>query len=211
MEGLDGFDRSHSDWWDVRYLGGDTPWDTGIVPPEVIALVDSSLVPRGWALDLGCGSGVTSCFLAAHGFRVVGIDLSQVALRRASARAATSGLPCSFVRATVDCLCFARMRATLAIDIGCFHNLTPSGRTSYIRSLAELLRPGAHYLLYTFFSLEATSSPSDRSTACVVGPADLAAFAPYFTLLSAAHGQDRERPSAWFLLRRSECDLMAPP
>lgn len=210
MTGSDASDRSHPDWWDARYLGGDTPWDTGIVPPEVIALVDSPVVSRGWALDLGCGSGVTSCFLATHGFRVVGVDLSQVALRRASARAAASGLPCLFVRASVDCLSFVRMQATLAIDIGCFHNLTPSGRTSYIRTLGELLRPGAHYLLYTFFAPESASGTSDPSTAYVVGPADMAAFAPYFTLLSAAHGQDRERPSAWFHMRRSDGDLAAP-
>ena len=210
MTGLDASERSHSDWWDARYLGGDTPWDTGIVPPEVIALVDSPVVSRGWALDLGCGSGVTSCFLAAHGFRVVGIDLSQVALRRASARAAASGLACSFVRASVGCLGFACMQATLAIDIGCFHNLSPAGRTSYIRALAQLLRPGAHYLLYTFFSPDVAVSPSAPSTAHVVGPADMAAFAPHFTLLSAAHGQDRERPSAWFHMRRSEGDLTAP-
>lgn len=210
MTGLDASDRSQPDWWDVRYLGGDTPWDTGIVPPEVMALVNSSRVPGGWALDLGCGSGVTSCFLAAQGFRVVGIDLSQVALRRASARSRASGLPCAFVRASADCLGLARMQATLAIDIGCFHNLTLSGRASYVRSLAELLRPGAHYLLYTFFSREAAISPSDPSTAYVVGPADMATFAPHFTLLSAVHGQDRERPSAWFLMRRSGGDLPAP-
>lgn len=210
MTGSDAPDRSRPHWWDARYLGGDTPWDTGIVAPEVIALVDSPVVPRGWALDLGCGSGVTSCFLAAHGFRVVGVDLSQVALRRASVRAAVSDLPCLFVRASVDCLSFARMQATLAIDIGCFHNLTPSGRTSYIRSLAGLLRPGAHYLLYTFFSPEVAIGPSDPSTAYVVRSADMAAFAPYFTLLSAAHGQDRERPSAWFHMFRSEVGLAAP-
>jgi len=208
--GSDAPDRSHSDWWDDRYLGGDTPWDTGIVPPEVVALVDSPVVSRGWALDLGCGSGVTSCFLASHGFRVVGIDLSQVALRRAAARAAAGGLPCSFMRASVDHLGIVRMRATLAIDIGCFHNLTLSGRPSYIRALAELLRPGAHYLLYTFFAPQAAISPSDPSTAYVVSPADMAAFAPHFTLLRAAHGQDRDRPSAWFHMRRSADELTAP-
>lgn len=209
MAGSDASDRSHPDWWDARYLGGDTPWDTGTVPPEVISLIDSPGVSRGWALDLGCGSGVTSCFLAAHGFRVVGIDLSHVALRCARARSVASGLPCSFVRASVACLDFIRLQATLAIDIGCFHNLTPSGRASYVRSLAECLRPGAHYLLYTFFSLEAAMSPSSSSTAYVVGPSDMAAFAPRFTLLRAAHGQDRERPSAWFHMRRTDSDLTA--
>ncbi len=196
MTGSDMPDRSDVAWWDGRYLSGDTPWDTGIVPPEVITLIESSVVSRGWVLDLGCGSGVTSCYLAAHGFRVVGVDLAQVALRRGLTRASTRGLPCFFVRASAAHLSLVRLQASLAIDIGCFHNLTPSGRTSYIRSLAEHLQAGAHYLLYTFFSSEATSTS-------MIGPADIAAFAPQFTLLKATHGQDRERPSAWFLMRRA--------
>jgi hypothetical protein len=50
-------------WWDARYASGDTPWDTGIVPPEVRALIGAGEVCQGWALDLGCGSGVTSRYL----------------------------------------------------------------------------------------------------------------------------------------------------
>ena len=34
-------------------------------------------------------------------------------------------------------------------------------------------------------------------------PVDLAAFAPHFRLLRTAHGLDRERHSAWFLMRRA--------
>ena len=132
--------RSDASWWEARYLSGDTPWDTGVVPPEVITLVESSGVSRGWALDLGCGSGVTSCYLATHGYRVVGIDLAREALRRGVARAATSALPCFFVRASAARLNFVHIRAALAIDIGCFHNLTPFERKSYIQSLAEHLQ-----------------------------------------------------------------------
>jgi SAM-dependent methyltransferase len=195
--------RSDASWWEARYLSGDSPWDTGVVPPEVITLVESSGVSRGWALDLGCGSGVTSCYLATHGYRVVGIDLAREALQRGVARAATSALPCFFVRASAARLNFVHVRAALAIDIGCFHNLTPFERKSYIQSLAEHLQGGAHYLLYTFFSARLAQPGSDPSAASVVGPSDIAAFAPQFALLRAAHGQDRERPSAWFLMRRA--------
>lgn len=203
MMALDMPERSDSAWWDARYLSGDAPWDTGIVPPEVITLVESAGVSRGWALDLGCGSGVTSCYLAAQGFRVVGIDLAHVALRRGVARAAARELPGFFVQASAARLDFVCLQASLAVDIGCFHNLTPSERMSYIRSLAEHLQQGGHYLLYTVFSSEAAGMPS------VVGPADMVGFAPQFSLLKAAHGQDRGRSSAWFLLRRSNCEFPA--
>ena len=51
------------------YRGGDIPWDTGVVPPEVVSLVSSGLLTSGWALDLGCGSGLSSRYLASHGFQ----------------------------------------------------------------------------------------------------------------------------------------------
>ena len=81
----DGRTRARSAaWWDSRYRGGDIPWDTGIVPPEVVALVASGLLTPDWALDIGCGSGFNSRYLAWHGFKVVGVDLAQSALVRGS-------------------------------------------------------------------------------------------------------------------------------
>jgi len=195
-------DRSNPEWWNARYLGGDIPWDTGIVPPEVVELVESGVVSSGWALDLGCGSGVTSRFLAAHGFRVIGIDLAREALRRGQAEAGKHGHSCSFIHASVADLGFVRVRTSLAVDIGCFHSLTPADRASYIRSLGEHLAPGAHYLLYTFVFSGPSGHDCDTSFTPAVSPADVAAFAPSFKLVRAAHGEDRERSSAWFLMRR---------
>ncbi len=187
-------------WWDARYRAGDARWDTGIVPPEVVALVASGVWTPGWApgwaLDLGCGPGVSSRYLTRYGFRVIGVDLSLVVLRRAHAAAA--GLAAHFCAGDVTDLGFLRVRATLALDVGCFHSLPPDRRADYIASLAAHLLPGAHYLLYAFGpSLDADSGPIG------LGPRDLAAFAPAFTLLQTQHGVDGDRPSAWYLFRRT--------
>ena len=40
-------------WWEARYLDRETPWDTGIVPPEGVSLIESGTNRAGWALDLG--------------------------------------------------------------------------------------------------------------------------------------------------------------
>lgn len=185
-------------WWDARYRAGDTPWDTGIVPPEVVALVNSSTMIGGWALDLGCGSGVTSRYLARHGFRVVGVDLAHSALVRAGYAARTEGTPTVFCSGDVTDLGFIRVRATLAVDIGCFHAVAVERRPAYIRSLAAHLLPGAFFLLYAF-----EPSPADAPDLPRIGPQALSHFAPYFTLCWAQHGHDRERPSAWYLWRRA--------
>ena len=191
--------RGSAAWWDARYRSGEIPWDTGIVPPEVAALLAAGIVTPGWALDLGCGSGVSSRALARYGLRVVGIDLAQSALRRGCQMAQSAALPAYFCLADVSDLAFLRVRATLALDIGCFHALAPERRAAYVASLAEHLLPGALYLLYAFEPHDDPASNELRG----VGPAAIASFAPYFTLRWAQHGWDQTRPSAWYLLERT--------
>ena len=31
-------------WWDIVYWLKKTPWDTGITPPEIVAMIDSGKV-----------------------------------------------------------------------------------------------------------------------------------------------------------------------
>lgn len=186
-----------ADAWNQRYLSGDTPWDTGVVPPEVIAFVSSGTLRRGWALDLGCGSGVSTCYLARQGFRAIGVDLAHSALVRAFQAAAADHLPAYFCLGDVCDLSFLRVRADFALDVGCLHGAPAARRTDYIRSLADHLLPDAFYLLYAFL-------PDHEGGPGGIGPGDLASFAPQFVLRWAQHGLDRTRPSAWYLLQRTQ-------
>jgi SAM-dependent methyltransferase len=185
-------------WWEDRYRSGDIPWDTGIVPPEVVSLVSSDLLSSGWALDLGCGSGLSSRYLAAHGFRVVGVDLAQNALARGWRTAETESLSAYFCRGDVSDLRFLAVQAALALDIGCFHALPPDRQPSYVASLAAHLLQDAYYLLYAF---ELTPGVTDGPPG--IGPREIALFSPHFVLRRAQHGLDRDRPSAWYLMQRS--------
>jgi SAM-dependent methyltransferase len=200
-------DRSNPGWWEERYLRGDTPWDSGVTPPEVVALIESGRVEPGWAFDVGCGSGVTSRSLARHGFTVVGIDFSRAALARATAAARMEDLPCLFVRGDASDFRLARVYASLVVDVGCFHSFTVAGRASYRRALAETLRQGGYYLLYTFlcdecppFAVCEATEPARETPS--VSYTDIAGFAPQLALRWAAHGEDRARHSAWFLMQR---------
>jgi SAM-dependent methyltransferase len=200
-------DRSDPNWWEARYLGGDIPWDSGVTPPEVVGLIESGRVDPGWALDIGCGSGVTSRYLARQGFTVLGIDFSRAALVRARSAARAEMLPCFFVRGDATNFRFARASATLVVDIGCFHSFAPDRRASYRDALAETLQSGGYYLLYTFLrdgrpSDAASSSAEPSRETPSVSYADIAAFALRFRLRWTAHGEDRARHSAWFLMQR---------
>lgn len=74
--------------WNRRYAGSDLVW--GAAPNRWIEQECADL-PVGRALDLACGEGRNSIWLAARGWRVSAVDFSQVALDR-GAELATEAL-----------------------------------------------------------------------------------------------------------------------
>jgi predicted TPR repeat methyltransferase len=59
------------------YRLGLKPWDTGVVPPELVALVEGPDALRpGRALDLGCGTGTHVVYLEHRGWLTTGVDLA---------------------------------------------------------------------------------------------------------------------------------------
>lgn len=190
-----------------RYLRGDAPWDRGIVPPEIAAWVAAHAAaghPPGRALDLGCGTGTSSLFLAAHGWDVTGIDFAPNAIRAARRKADRADLAgrVTFRAGDVSRLDVlpAQPPFDLAVDVGCLHVLDPGARRGYTAHLKRLTRPGAAYLLYAFM-------PHTGHGGRPVGidPAGVdALLGPDFEVIASVPGQDtaRARPSAWYTLRR---------
>jgi len=60
------------------------------------------MTPGRSALDIACGEGRNSIFLAGHGFRVTGIDISDVGLAKAARRAREEGVAVEFVHADLE-------------------------------------------------------------------------------------------------------------
>lgn len=189
--------------WNLVYLFGKTPWDTGITPPEVRAVVEGERVKPGRALDLGCGTGTNVLYLARHGFDVTGVDISSRAIATARRKIERAGLA---ARARVYAGDVARLDTLpvagsfdLALDIGCLHTLGTSARPHYVAGLAGRVRPGGLYLLYAFDSCARSGwriglMPQDAGRL----------FAPAFTLLQVDYGQDRGGVgSAWYTFERN--------
>jgi len=83
----------------LAYLLGKPPWDTEVAPPELAQAIKGTAAGR--ALDLGCGTGTNSVYLARHGWDVVGVDMVKSALRRAKVKAHAAGVRPEFLRGDV--------------------------------------------------------------------------------------------------------------
>jgi SAM-dependent methyltransferase len=76
-------------FWDARYGERPRMWSGAV--NQVLADTAPGLTP-GRALDLGCGEGGDSVWLAERGWQITGVDVSATALERARALAESRGL-----------------------------------------------------------------------------------------------------------------------
>ena len=81
--------------WDDRYEAR-SPFDaTSAEPPEALAMLDEGMFAQlpttGLALDIACGVGAQSLWLAERGLQVVALDVSPVAVELTKAAAAAAG------------------------------------------------------------------------------------------------------------------------
>jgi SAM-dependent methyltransferase len=71
--------------WNEHYAAGETPWDSGEPDGRLVELLEAGVLPAGRALDIGCGTGTNARYLASRGYVVLGVDLSELAIERATA------------------------------------------------------------------------------------------------------------------------------
>lgn len=104
--------------------------------------------PGGRVLDLGCGIGRHAIELARLGFRVIGLDVSEWALRRADEAAAEAGVELELHR--VDLLRTAELPVAdvdAAVCVQAFGWGTDADQLRMLRAVRRALRPGGLLVL----------------------------------------------------------------
>jgi cyclopropane fatty-acyl-phospholipid synthase-like methyltransferase len=141
--------------WDEAYRGGRAPWEIGRPQPAIVRVAGSGEL-TGRVLDVGCGSGEHALLAATIGLQATGVDVSQVAIERARAKARQRGLLAEFLVGDVlDLPSVDRIDAPFdtVIDVGCFHTFANADRPLYARSLAAVVEPGGVLHLLCFSEL----------------------------------------------------------
>jgi SAM-dependent methyltransferase len=137
--------------------------------------------------------------MALHGWNVVGVDLSSIAIGRARRKALSAGVNIVFHQGDVIKLGGIAGPFDLVLDIGCFHGLSFDSRKVYEINLRRLLRPGGAFLLYTWLKgdeAEPSWSPTEGEIRNL--------FDPSLDITQMEYSVDRvgECPSAWFTLQK---------
>jgi cyclopropane fatty-acyl-phospholipid synthase-like methyltransferase len=144
------------------YRDGTAPWETGQPCSELERRLSAGDLPRsGTALDVGCGSGVQTLLLAAHGLEVVGVDLSATAIEEARRRA--SGHPAEarvrFIAGDVTEVRGIGEPFDVLVDRGCYHVARKDHLDAFLHALERHSRSGSLLFLLAFSAAEQPEFP----------------------------------------------------
>jgi cyclopropane fatty-acyl-phospholipid synthase-like methyltransferase len=179
--------------FDRAYRAPFTFWGDIRIPEEIKALAQQSAAQT--ALELGCGIGRFSRYLARQGVRVTGVDFSPVAIAKAQARVIQEDVVPKFLVADVTRLGEIAGPFDVSFDVGCFHCLAPQGQRAYAAEVCRVLRPGGTHLIWALDSAPSGSALSPSTMKEM--------FAPGFELQKARKSRRRLARSHWYWLVRS--------
>lgn len=137
-------DRWSAGFWDDRYASSPTIWSGHV---NAVLAAEAQSLPPGTALDVGCGEGGDVLWLAERGWRVVGVDVSSVALERAGVRADEVGLAGQVTFEQRDLLRWTPAAAAYDLVTVSFLHLPPGPRREVYPGLAAAVKPGGTFLV----------------------------------------------------------------
>ncbi len=182
--------------WNSVYEGS-PPWDIGGPQPEFVRLADAGKL-QGKVLDVGCGTGEQVILAAMHGAEAMGVDIAELAIERARAKAERRGISAVFQVADVLQLAQLGRQFDVITDSGVFHVFDDEQRPVYVNSLRSALRPGGMYYMMCFSDRE----PGDWGPRRVSRAELMAAFADGWSIGSIEPvkftvAMDPNRAEAW--------------
>jgi SAM-dependent methyltransferase len=187
-----------------RYRAGDAPWDIGRADSNLIQTVLAVPIRPCKALDIGCGTGDNAIWLSQQGFRVTGIDNSEVAIEKARQKVSKDKAECDFevndiMQSQVEGAPFG-----FTFDRGFFHILgSDKERETFADRVNHHLESGGLWLSLLGNADEKRNGPGppQRTARDIVSAVE--AHFEILSLVSGVFGSNRPNPPrAWICLMR---------
>jgi 2-polyprenyl-3-methyl-5-hydroxy-6-metoxy-1,4-benzoquinol methylase len=115
-------------------------WELGKPRPILVEFVEKGLIKKGKALDLCCGAGTNTVYLAENGFEVTAIDISQKAIEYAKEKAEHANVKINFMILSFVDLRFRDEEFDFVFDMSCFHHVEIEERASFIEGVHRVLK-----------------------------------------------------------------------
>ena len=188
--------------YSLAFLLGADNWKITPTPSEITGSLAGLDKERSVILDIGCGDGGNCLELAADGWRVIGVDIVPLAVRRARRAAKKAGVAERVVFYVGDASQLPAVglpSVDFAYDIGCFHLLSKEKRQAYIDGLAALLKPGGTFVLKAF-----TPRKQGRRTVGFTEDAVGDMFGSRFSLERSSDHSYWRFPAKWYWFTRKD-------
>ena len=128
--------------WDARYAEGEFLWT--VTANQFLTAITESLLPAR-ALDLACGEGRNSVWLAEQGWTFTGVDFSPVGLDKARWLAGARDVEVTWVEA--DVLKYQPPRQSFELVAVLYLHLSPDDLAVVLGRAAAAVAPGGTLLV----------------------------------------------------------------
>jgi len=187
-----------------RYQAGNTPWDIGRPDSNLIYAVTTIPIRSCKVLDIGCGTGDNAIWLYQQGFRVIGVDTSDIAIENAREKASKANAECVFEVANILRNPVEGGPFGFVFDRGFFHTLgSDKERETFAEKVNDCLEKDGLWLSLLGNADEQRNGPGppQRTARDIVN-----AVEPHFEILSLVSGafgsNSPNPPRAWVCLIR---------
>lgn len=156
--------NSVADWWaprgEVSWRRDEPEWGIWGLPESDVQLLPDSMAGLQ-AVELGCGTGYVSAWMARRGASVSGIDLSERQLETARRLEAQHALGVTFVHGNAEASPFGDAAFDFAIsEYGAALWCDPD---RWLREASRILKPGGRLVFWTQHPFAFVTAPPDGS------------------------------------------------
>lgn len=142
-----------SEWWTKFYSDPNRkcPFFTESPDENLIELIETrKILPPARVLELGCGNGRNSNYLANNGFEVDAVDFSETAIAIAKERSGKTNHSVKYYCQSIFDFDYSIKTYDFIYDSGCFHHIAPHRRPDFLSIIVRTLKPRGIFAMVCF-------------------------------------------------------------
>lgn len=155
-------EKRDMEWWNKFYSNKEkpVPFFVNIPDENLVSYFTSNILGKGKALDIGCGNGRNSLYLAQIGLDVIGVDFSKTSILWANELSKDNARKPIFLCQSIFEIEDEPESFNLIYDSGCFHHIKPHRRNKYFETILKYLNEDGYFSM-TCFNLNGGANISD--------------------------------------------------